>query len=390
KNKKMDLEKYDSALLGILQNEGKIEKFLDVVFGFLYRRTDYYLPIQEGKLGFPPGVALQLAAATFKKYEQLAAKDAELKKQATGKVVSPDSNKTKASENKQTKPNENSSQTYKTPKPKDPVTHNQAVVDIKDNAGANKSAEPTPVTSAPKETQTKASGNANDIAAAANKPDGDQKTQAEGHESEDDPELTRKQTVYQENPESYNGAIRDKYSWAQSITDVDVYVKVPATIKKGRDVKVEIKRKSLKFELKTATGTPEMIIDGALTWDVNVEESMWTLEPGKHVHINLEKVQDRWWEALLEGEEKISVRKIDASRPMTDLDDEAQAKIEEMMFNERQKKLGLPQSHEQKNQDILRKAWDAEGSPFKGQPFDPSVLNVQNSAEFMNNINQKS
>jgi glycerol dehydrogenase-like iron-containing ADH family enzyme len=31
---------------------------------------------------------------------------------------------------------------------------------------------------------------------------------------------------------------------------------------------------------------------------------------------------------------------------MTDLDDEAQAKIEEMMFNERQKKMGLPQTHE--------------------------------------------
>jgi hypothetical protein len=56
--------------------------------------------------------------------------------------------------------------------------------------------------------------------------------------------------------------------------------------------------------------------------------------------------QERWWEAVLTSEPKINVRKIDASRPMTDLDDEAQAKIEEMMFNERQKKMGLPQTHE--------------------------------------------
>ena len=34
-------EKYDSALLAILQHEGKIEKFLDVVFGFLRRRHFY-------------------------------------------------------------------------------------------------------------------------------------------------------------------------------------------------------------------------------------------------------------------------------------------------------------------------------------------------------------
>ena len=40
------------------------------------------------------------------------------------------------------------------------------------------------------------------------------------------------------------------------------------------------------------------------------------------------------------------MRKIDASRPMSDLDQEAQAKIEEMMYNDRQKKLGLPQTHE--------------------------------------------
>ena len=31
-------EKYDTALIGILQNEGQIAKFLDVLLGFLYRR----------------------------------------------------------------------------------------------------------------------------------------------------------------------------------------------------------------------------------------------------------------------------------------------------------------------------------------------------------------
>ena len=62
--------------------------------------------------------------------------------------------------------------------------------------------------------------------------------------------------------------------------------------------------------------------------------------------INLEKKQERWWERAFLGETGINTRKIDCSRPMTDLDDEAQAKIEEMMFNQRQKQMGLPQSHE--------------------------------------------
>lgn len=65
------------------------------------------------------------------------------------------------------------------------------------------------------------------------------------------------------------------------------------------------------------------------------------------MQINFEKKEERWWDALLTDEPKINVRKIDASRPMTDLDDEAQSKIEEMMYNDRRKKMGLPTSQEQ-------------------------------------------
>ena len=32
------LESYDTAFLGIFQHEGNITNFLDVVYGFLYRR----------------------------------------------------------------------------------------------------------------------------------------------------------------------------------------------------------------------------------------------------------------------------------------------------------------------------------------------------------------
>lgn len=52
-------ELYDNALLGILQHVGNIQNFLQVYFGFLYRKTDFYrlLSGPNDRMGFPPGVA---------------------------------------------------------------------------------------------------------------------------------------------------------------------------------------------------------------------------------------------------------------------------------------------------------------------------------------------
>ena len=45
------------------------------------------------------------------------------------------------------------------------------------------------------------------------------------------------------------------------------------------------------------------------------------------------------------------------------------------MFDQDQKRRNLPTSDELKNEDMLKDAWNAEGSPFKGMPFDPSRVN---------------
>lgn len=35
---------------------------------------------------------------------------------------------------------------------------------------------------------------------------------------------------------------------------------------------------------------------------------------------------------------------------------------------------------------MLRKAWDAEGSPFKGQPFDPNIVQFENQNFLLHSI----
>ena len=53
-----DEGKYDNAFLSVLQDVGKIEPFLEHLFSFLRRRTDFYLLLdKDGKFGFPPGVS---------------------------------------------------------------------------------------------------------------------------------------------------------------------------------------------------------------------------------------------------------------------------------------------------------------------------------------------
>lgn len=50
--------KYDAAFMSVLQDVGQIQPFLEAVFSFLGRRTDFYLALSDnGKFGFAPGVA---------------------------------------------------------------------------------------------------------------------------------------------------------------------------------------------------------------------------------------------------------------------------------------------------------------------------------------------
>jgi len=117
------------------------------------------------------------------------------------------------------------------------------------------------------------------------------------------------------------------------------------------------------------------VIDGKLPELVREDDSMYVMESGV-VQVILVKTRETWWKNVVEGGPEIDTQKVDSVRNIHEYDDETQAGIRKIMFDQDQKRKGLPTSDEMNNEDMLRKAWDAEGSPFKGQPFDPSVLNM--------------
>lgn len=46
----------------------------------------------------------------------------------------------------------------------------------------------------------------------------------------------RRQEQFQRNAESYNGAVRENYTWSQDYTDLELKVPVPKHVVKGKQV----------------------------------------------------------------------------------------------------------------------------------------------------------
>lgn len=117
------------------------------------------------------------------------------------------------------------------------------------------------------------------------------------------------------------------YSWSQTLKEVEVVIPVPHGTR-GKDLSVIIGKNKLSVGLKGK----EVFFAGALTKEIHVDDSTWTIDDQRELNIHLEKINQEWWKAVVEGHPAIDTTKIQPENSkLGDLDGETRAMVEKMM-----------------------------------------------------------
>ena len=311
-SKFVDDDRFDGLYMNVAQTAHGIEPLLDTVFSFLRRKTDFFAG--------PPGSQNGTEDA-IRKVNEVLQKHAQLYQK----------------ENEKNKPKQKKSAPSPAKEPKKPKKQEEEpVIEMGNDGGFDVSSTPEPV----KESKV-------EEAASPKTPD-TKKAETGNDEKKNDGEAP---------PVGNGGTVEGKYVWTQILSELCVTVPLPDNTR-GRDLNVTISKKHLKVGLKqpNAAGT-KWLVDADLTKTVIMDDSFWTVEDGNRLVINLQKSNAmEWWDSVCVGDPKINIQKIQPeSSSLSDLDGETRKTVEKMMFDQRQKAMGLPTSEEQKKHDMLEK-----------------------------------
>lgn len=307
-----DSERFDGLFLNVAQQAGGIEQLFDAFFGFLHRKTDYYVGCKTKM------EAEKALFASFNKYWDMAQEKKDKEKKRNEEMDATSVARRLAQERKDKEEYEKRTKAKSEPAP--------MIEEVDDDV---------PVGVVKSETQKKEK-------LLEDNPEKDNLDAEKPAKKEDDGPA----------PEG-NGGVSSKYTWTQTLQTADCMVPIkPGS--KSKDIGVDIKAGALKVYYKSDKSNP--ILDGPLYSKVKPEDCTWLLVDNKIIHISLEKVdQMKWWDNIIIGMDgDIDTKKIiPENSKLSDLDGETRQTVEKMMYDQRQKQMGLPTADQKKQHDLL-------------------------------------
>uniref|UniRef100_F1L5N8 Nuclear migration protein nudC n=1 Tax=Ascaris suum TaxID=6253 RepID=F1L5N8_ASCSU len=305
-----DLTKYDGVLLGLAQQmEGGVTQLFDVIFSFLSRKTDFYTATGVDR-------AKELVLLAFDKHS------------ASAKKVAEEARKKREEEQKRLDERRAAQKAREIAALKEAQLNEPRIREVTDEEA--------------KQFEEKKKLN--------NSSGGDEEKDEEDKEAEKEDEEDKGKLK----PNAGNGCDLEKYQWTQTLGEIEV--RIPFRLGfalKAKDMIVDIGKQSLKVGVKGQ----EPVIDGMLRSEIKTESATWILEDKRTVVITFEKMNNmEWWNRLMTTDPEINTKKVQPENSkLSDLDGETRQMVEKMMYDQRQKELGLPTSDEKKKRDVLKK-----------------------------------
>ena len=298
-------EEMDEMFMHTAQRCGGIEPLLESFFGFLKRRTDFYV-VHDGKentryeAGFGPGKAEAMVRGAFGKHALKPLKGSDIERSAEAARRGCEASMIERADRRARKP------------PPPPVP-----------------AKPT------------ASG-----------ADG----QFDGVRYNDEG---------QQIPVG-NGGVAEFYTWTQTLAETTVTVDAPpGTRSKDVTCKITAGRISLRIAGVDDVLEGELydkIKDDDSMWTLDHAD-----DGRAAVVLTFEKTRETWWRSVLKDAPKrdmIDATQVDSSKKIDEYDEKTQGAIRKIMFDQRQKQKGEKTSDEMKMDAILDDARNLPGSPF--------------------------